>query len=91
MAKAAHDTLEDQQSNNLEKVCKRLFKLPFGRNTTRCHHSPNFNRERSAKYRHSSNMAVHDSVTNIVTHHTLAKPQRSKPHSQTIPPPTTSF
>jgi hypothetical protein len=38
MAKAAHDALEDQQSNGLEKVCKRLFKLPFGRNTTRCHH-----------------------------------------------------
>jgi hypothetical protein len=38
MANAAHDALEDQQSNGLEKVCKRLFKLPFGRNTTRCHH-----------------------------------------------------
>jgi hypothetical protein len=38
MAKAAHDALEDQQSNGLEKVCKRLFKLLFGRNTTRCHH-----------------------------------------------------
>jgi hypothetical protein len=73
MSKAASVAFNDQQFDGIEKVCKRLLKLSFGRDTTRCRHSPNFDRERFAKYRHSSNMAEHDFV------HTLAKPQRSKP------------
>jgi len=79
MSKAASVAFNDQQFDGIEKVCKRLLKLSFGRDTTRCRHSPNLDRERFAKYRHSSNMAEHDFVTHIVTHHTLAKPQRSKP------------
>jgi hypothetical protein len=59
--KAAVAALKDQQLDGLEKVCKPLLKLSFGRDTTCCRHSPKFDRERSAKYRHSSNMAEHDS------------------------------
>jgi len=79
MSKAASVAFNDQQFDGIEKVCKRLLKLSFGRDTTRCRHSPNFDREWYAKHRHSSNMAEHDFVTHIVTHHTLAKPQRSNP------------
>ncbi len=75
----------------LRKFVNASSILSFGRDTTCCCHLPNFDRERSAKYHHSSNMAEHDSVTHIVTHHTLAKPQRSKPHSNHPSPLETSF
>ncbi len=86
MSKAANAALKDQQFDGLEKVCKRLLRLSSGRDTTRCRHSPNLDRERFAKYHHSSNMAEHDFVTHIITHHTLAKPQRSI--SPTTKPPS---
>jgi hypothetical protein len=64
----------------LEKVCHK-FPQTFLLEETR-HASPNLDRERSAKYRYSSNMAEHDSPQHIVTHHTWPSHKRSNPHPQ---------
>ena len=64
----------------LEKVCHK-FSSDFPLEETR-HASPNLDRERSAKYRYSSNMAEHDSPQHIVTHHTWPSHKRSNPHPQ---------
>ena len=85
MSKAAHAAFKDQQSDGLEKVCKRLFKLSFGRDTTRCRHSPNLDRERSAKYHHSSNMAEYNS--SHISSLTILWPSHKGqiPSNQTLP------